>query len=63
MLVYNAFATLYLLHLGIGGEWVGLLLWPAALLHAALTLWCVVANLRREDAPAPEDAPGAKVAP
>jgi hydrogenase/urease accessory protein HupE len=43
MLIYNALATLYLLYLGIGGEWVGPLLWPAALLHALLTLWCLVA--------------------
>ncbi len=38
MLTYNSLATLYLLSLGIGGEWVGPLLWPAAALHAALSL-------------------------
>ena len=38
MLTYNALATLYLLSLGIGGEWVGSLLWPAVALHALLSL-------------------------
>jgi hypothetical protein len=51
MLIYNALATLYLLHLGIGGEWVGPLLWPAAVLHALVTLWCFVAIRRRETGP------------
>ena len=38
MLTYSALATLYLAYLGIGGESVGLLLWPAVVLHAVLTL-------------------------
>ena len=29
--------TLYLAYLGIGGQWVGSLLWPAVALHAVLT--------------------------
>ena len=33
MLTYNSLATLYLLYLGIGREWVGPLLWPAVALH------------------------------
>jgi len=37
MLTYNALATLYLLYLGIGGNWVGPLLWPVVVLHAILT--------------------------
>src|SRR5947209_2897731 len=45
LLTYNPLVTLYLLYLGIGGEWVGSLLWPAVALHALLTLllagaWC-----------------------
>ena len=36
MLTYILLVTLYLLYLGIGGEWVGRLLWPAAALHAVL---------------------------
>jgi hypothetical protein len=38
MLTYSALATLYLLYLGIRGNWVGPLLWPAVVLHAAITI-------------------------
>ena len=37
MLTYSALVTLYLLSLAIGGEWVGLLLWPVVALHGILT--------------------------
>ena len=47
MLTYGALATVYLLYLGIRGEWVGPLYWPAVVVHATLTLlltrsWCEV---------------------
>ena len=38
MLTYNSLATIYLLRLGIAGEWVGPLLWPAVALHGILSL-------------------------
>src|SRR5512132_2571400 len=38
MLTYGALVTLYLTYLGIRGEWIGPLLWPAVVLHALLTL-------------------------
>jgi hypothetical protein len=38
MFAYNLLTTVYLVVLGIRGEWVGPLLWPAAALHAALTV-------------------------
>ena len=38
MLAYSLLATLYLVYLGLGGEWVGSLLWLAAATHAALTV-------------------------
>ena len=38
MLTYSTLATLYLGYLAIGGEWVGILLWPAVGLHAVLTI-------------------------
>jgi hypothetical protein len=38
MLIYSALATAYLACVGIGGEWVGPLLWPAVVVHAVLTL-------------------------
>jgi len=38
MLAYGVLVTLYLAYLGIRGDWVGPLLWPAVALHAVLTL-------------------------
>jgi hypothetical protein len=38
MLTYGAFVTVYLLYLGIRGEWVGPLLWPVVALHGILTV-------------------------
>ncbi len=38
MLTYGVLATLYLACLGVNGEWVGPLLWPAVVLHAILTI-------------------------
>jgi hypothetical protein len=38
MLTYSALVTLYLLYLGIRGEWVGPLLWPVVALHGILTV-------------------------
>jgi len=66
VLGYNGLATLYLVHLGIGGEWVGPLLWPVAVLHAVLAIWCIVALRRREAAagdPPRKVAAGTRAAP
>ncbi len=38
MLIYSALAMAYLAYVGIGGVWIGPLLWPAVVLHAVLTL-------------------------
>ncbi|HTF35282.1 MAG TPA: hypothetical protein VK714_16485 [Myxococcota bacterium] len=38
MLIYNLFAALYLGYVGIRGEEVGSLLWPAVAFHAVMTL-------------------------
>ena len=38
MLTYSTLVTAYLLHLGIRGEWVGPLLWPALVVHAVVTV-------------------------
>ena len=38
MLCYGLLVTLYLAYLGICGEWVGSLLWPAVAAHAVLTI-------------------------
>jgi hypothetical protein len=47
MLVYGAPVTSYLAYLGIRGEWRGPLLWPAVVVHAALTV-ALVRALRRK---------------
>jgi hypothetical protein len=46
MLTYTVLVTLYLLYVGFGGEWVGLLLWPAVVLHAVLTVLLAKAWLK-----------------
>jgi hypothetical protein len=37
MLTYGILVTAYLSYLGVRGEWVGPLLWPAVVVHAVLT--------------------------
>jgi hypothetical protein len=46
MLTYSLLATLYLVYLGLDGEWVGSLLWPATAIHAALTFLLASAWLK-----------------
>ena len=46
MLTYGALATLYLAYLGVIGEWVGPLLWPAVGLHGILTVLLAQAYLQ-----------------
>lgn len=36
MFTYSFLAMLYLIYLGIGGEWTGILLWPGVVIHAGL---------------------------
>ena len=38
MLTYSLLVTLYLIYLGVGGEWTGKLFWPAVAVHAVLTI-------------------------
>jgi len=38
MLTYSASVTLYLAYLGAAGDLNGILLWPAVVLHATLTV-------------------------
>ena len=46
MVTYNLLVTLYLLYLGVRGEWVGPLLWPVAAVHAVLTVLLVLSLFR-----------------
>ena len=46
MLTYSVLCTLYLLYLGIGGEWAGLLLWPAVVWHGTMTFFLARAWLK-----------------
>ena len=52
MLVYGALVTAYLSYLGVRGEWVGPVLWPAVVLHAVVTLLLTRAwlNLQQNEA-------------
>jgi hypothetical protein len=47
LLIYNPAVAVYLFCLAVGGGPVGILLWPAMALHAALTLLLARAWLRR----------------
>lgn len=49
MLTYTSLATVGLVYLGLGGRWVGPLLWPAVGLHAVLTLFLTRAWLNRKE--------------
>jgi hypothetical protein len=41
MLLYNSVAVAVLANAGAGARLVGVLLWPAVALHAALAVWCI----------------------
>jgi len=47
LLIYNLLVTIYLAALGVGGELVGMLLWPAVGIHAALSIILVRARFFR----------------
>lgn len=54
MLTYSALASAYLGWVGIRGEWVGSVSWPAVLLHVVITIllgraWLHEARDRRTD--------------
>ena len=51
MVLYNVGAVVILGAAGIRSEPVGVALWPAVVLHAAMTVWCLVSLLsgKRED--------------
>ena len=46
MLTYSAAVTLYLAYIGFVGGFAGILLWPAVVLHAILTVLLLLASTR-----------------
>jgi hypothetical protein len=52
MLTYSALAMLYLSYIGVRGEAVGLLLWPAVGAHVVLVALLVVALFKEQQTPA-----------
>ena len=52
MLTYSTLALLYLTYIGVRGEMVGLLLWPAVALHAILVVLLFRARFKEEMTPA-----------
>jgi hypothetical protein len=52
MLTYSTLAMLYLTYIGVRGDMVGLLLWPALVLHAALVVLLFRARFKEEMTPA-----------
>lgn len=51
MLAYSTLAMLYLVYIGVRGEAVGLLLWPAAVVHAVLVVLLFRARFKEEKTP------------
>jgi hypothetical protein len=49
MLTYGALVTVYLAYLGLLGGFTGILLWPAVVLHAVLTLLLARAWFKPQD--------------
>jgi len=47
MVLYNIGAVVILGVAGIRSQPVGIALWPAVVLHAAMTIWCVTSLLRK----------------
>jgi multisubunit Na+/H+ antiporter MnhG subunit len=47
MTAYNIIAAIALCAIGIGAPSVGVLLWPAVALHAAMEVWCVVCLMKK----------------
>ena len=52
MLTYNVLVVLYFAYVGIRGQAVGLLLWPAVVVHAVISVLLVRARSKEERTPA-----------
>lgn len=47
MVLYNLGAVLVLGYAGVQSQVVGILLWPAVIIHLVMTVWCVLALIRK----------------
>lgn len=47
MVLYNLGAVLVLGYAGMESQVVGILLWPAVIIHLAMAVWCVLAVMRK----------------
>ena len=47
MTLYNLGAVIILAAAGVGAHLVGVALWPAVVVHVALTVWCVACLVRK----------------
>ena len=54
MLTYSSLVTLYLVYLGLSGEWGGALFWPATGAHAVLTVLLAAAWVRERTTSQPK---------
>jgi len=52
MVTYSMLAMLYLIYVGVRGEAVGLLLWPAVVAHVILVVLLVGARFKERETPA-----------
>jgi hypothetical protein len=53
LLIFSLLSAIFLVYLGVGSELVGPLLWPAAAVHAALTIILVLGWLKASPYPGP----------
>ena len=51
MVLYNIGVAVILGAAGIHSQPVGIALWPAVILHAAMTVWCIASLLRKNQQP------------
>ena len=62
MVIYNVAVVLILGIAGIRTERVGVLLWPAVVLHTAMTIWCVLSLRYWNDAERSRESPSEAIA-
>jgi hypothetical protein len=54
MLIYSSLVALYFMGIGLAGESVGKLLWPAAVVHVVLTIFLAREWIKERRTPTPK---------